>query len=110
MKTKQTDLNEIVGDISDNEGSIQEIFGFDTEIQILGGEVKEGKKGKYALITVLKDTVERKVRSSSKPIIDTIEELIQKNSFNGTDTISCKVKKNTSSNDNVFFTLVGLKE
>ena len=34
MKTKQTDLNDIVGDISDNEGSIQEIFGFDTEIQI----------------------------------------------------------------------------
>ena len=109
-KSKQTDLNDIVGDTSDNEGAIQEVFGFNTELQILGGEIKEGKKGKYALITVLEDIVEHKVRSSAAAIIETIEELIRKDSFNGKDTIACMVKKNTSSNDYVFFTLVGLKE
>ena len=70
-KSKQTDLNDIVGkqQDSESEGSIQEVCGFDTEIQILDGVVKEGKFGKYALITVLEDIVERKVHSSSKPII-----------------------------------------
>ena len=111
-KSKQTDLNDILGkqQDSESEGSIQQICGFDTEIQILDGVVKEGKFGKYALITVLEDIVERKVHSSSKPIIEKIEELIQSDFFNGKDTVGCKIKKGTSSQDRTFYSLVGLKE
>ena len=112
MKTKQTDLNDIVGkqQDSESEGSIQEVFGFDTEIQILDGTVQEGKYGKYALITVLDNGKPRKVHSSSNPIVDTIESCISSKAFNGTDTVSCKVKKSVSSNDRTFYSLVGLKE
>ena len=111
-KSKQTDLNDIIGKPTDSEseGSIQEICGFDQEIQILDGIVKEGKYGKFALITILEDIVEHKVHSSSTPIIEAIENLIKSNCFNGKDTVGCKIKKGISSNDRTFYSLVGLKE
>ena len=111
-KSKQTDLNDILGkqQDSESEGSIQEICGFDQEIQILDGIVKEGKYGKFALITILEDIVEHKVHSSSTPIIEAIENLIKSNCFNGKDTVGCKIKKGISSNDRTFYSLVGLKE
>jgi|TARA_R110000764_G_scaffold208216_1_gene293929 hypothetical protein len=111
-KTKQTDLSDILGkqQDSESEGSIQEICGFDKEINIVDGIVKEGKYGKYVVITVQNKDGEHKVHSSSNPIIETIESLIQSDSFKDNFSIACKVKKGISSNDRTFYSLVGLKE
>ena len=113
MKTaKQTDLNALLGksQVSESMGSIQDVCGFDTQIQIQDGEVREGKYGKYALLTVISKNGKQKVHSSSMPIIETVEKLIKANCFNGTDLISCMVKKGKSSNDRTFYSLVGMEE
>lgn len=111
-KTKQTDLNTILGKSQDSEsmGSIQDVCGFNQEIHILGGIIKLGQYGKYALLTILTNGKQQTVHSSSMPIVETVEKLIAKNSFNGTDTISCMVKKGKSSNDRTFYSLVGMEE
>tara|TARA_R110002012_G_scaffold316240_1_gene530965 strand:+ start:36 stop:386 length:351 start_codon:yes stop_codon:yes gene_type:complete len=116
MKTKNEtmDLSEVLGEQqqdSESEGAIQTVCGFDTEIHILGGEIREGQNGKYALID-LNDSqgTKHKVHSSAKPIVDDMEKLIKSESF-GKIPIVCKVVKGISkSTGRTFYTLVGLKE
>ena len=111
-KTKQTDLNTILGKSQDSEsaGSIQDVCGFNKTILMQDGEVKQGQYGKYALLTILTENGKQKVHSSSMPIVETVEKLIAKNCFNGTDTVACCVRKGKSSNDRTFYSLVGMEE
>tara|TARA_R110000824_G_scaffold43235_1_gene126756 strand:- start:69 stop:419 length:351 start_codon:yes stop_codon:yes gene_type:complete len=116
MKTKNEtmDLSEVLGSQQDSEseGAIQTVIGFDKEISIIGGEIREGQNGEYALID-LKDSQQKqhKVHSSARPIVDHVKSLIKAWEKNGKVPISCKVVKGISkSTGRTFYTLAGLKE
>jgi len=112
-KNETMDLSEVLGSQQDSEseGAIQTVCGFDNEIHILGGEIREGQNGEYALID-LNDSqgTKHKVHSSAKPIVDKVKSLVSSEKL-GKVPIVCKVVKGISkSTGRTFYTLEGLKE
>ena len=91
-------LDEALREDNQSEGSIQDICGFGNELHIIDGQIKQGKNGDYALIT-LNDSkgVEHIVNSSAKAIVEKIQQLAQKDMLNTGTAISCTVKSNPPS-------------
>ena len=107
-QNKIVGLDEALKEDNQSEGSIQEVVGFDTEILITDGLIKQGTHGSYALIT-LNDAQGKQhiVNSSAKAIVEKIEQIAAKGLLNNGTAIACTVKNNPPSKNgkNNFFTL-----
>jgi len=101
-------LDQALKEDNHSEGAIQEVIGFDTEIHITDGQIKQNSHGDYAIIT-LNDAqgIQHIVNSQSKAIVETIQNLAKNDMLNTGKFVACTVKNNPPSKNgkNNFFTL-----